>query len=414
MKSFKLFITTVLFLMAYKAVSQTLSTAAWAAELPHSGNPGIAGKVISVSGVVLIRSGESPDAKSQVLKAGTFFRSSDILITSSNGFVKLLFQDRSIIDVGPSTLFEVRKFNPKKGNDREVDLDLTYGSVRAVVTEPLKGKGRFKIRTPSATMGVRGTEFLVKSSIDQVIKPNVEVPQNTPGGLIEGSIAATSSLTPSKMEVIVLQGKVDVATPPQPKGPDGTGGKAGGGSGVVSLSSGQALVANMNSNAPVAPLTLSQEQVNTAVSTARVEDNTFKKSIVIDLKTPSATDQSKASESSQKGVGEQIEKSEKSEKTEESKSQDTGRNPDSVVADQDQAGPNQTDSNDPGRAGPVSTTQDMVQEVVVAAVEPVITAPSGPSVPVIDMGSYIPVNQAPAPVIVPPGGLRHVTIKVTR
>lgn len=349
----------------------------------------MAGKVISVSGVVLIRSGEDPGAKSQVLRAGTFFRSSDVFVTSSNGAVKLLFNDRSIVDVGPSTLFEVKKFEPKQGNDRQVDLDLTYGAVRSVITKPLQGKGRFRIRTPSATMGVRGTEFLVKSSVDNVIRL---------GNQSSTNVLADRETLPSEnqMEVVVIQGKVDVAVPTQPKSPgmESSNAKNPASTGVVSLSAGQALLADAKSQIPSTPVTLSTEQVTAAVSTSKIEDSTFKKAIVIDLKTQSGSDSSRP----QQEGGERVAATEKPKTTTETAS--SGRSPDSVL--------------DSPPLVPGSITQDIVQEVVIDSVAPVISAPTAPAVPNVDVNSYIPVIKPPEPVVIPPGGLRHLTIKVTR
>jgi|GEM_PF-3281587 len=118
----------------------------------------VAGEIASVSGIVFIRAENS--AKQSALKSakpGDLVYSGDVINTSSNAALKILLKDRSVVDLGPSTLFKVNEFKKAGGDDRKVELQVAFGSVRAAITQKLKGAGAFKIRTPSATMGVRGT-----------------------------------------------------------------------------------------------------------------------------------------------------------------------------------------------------------------------------------------------------------------
>ncbi len=131
--------------------------------------------VVSVSGKVLIRPEgnpkahkESPDNSRPLTAEGEIYQG-DIINTPSDGFAKLLLKDRTILDIGSSSLFHVNKFvvKPGKESEREIELSLKFGSVRAAVARKLKGKGKFKISTPAATMGVRGTEFVVKAPLHE-------------------------------------------------------------------------------------------------------------------------------------------------------------------------------------------------------------------------------------------------------
>ena len=62
----------------------------------------------------------------------------------------------------------VQQFEPGKGPDRKVDLTMMYGTARTAVTQPVHPKnGKFYFRTKTATMGVRGTMFVVSATIGE-------------------------------------------------------------------------------------------------------------------------------------------------------------------------------------------------------------------------------------------------------
>lgn len=116
-----------------------------------------AGDVVSVLGKVLKRSENESKKYLKNIKPGDPIYSGDVINTSSNGGVKILLKDRTILDLGPSALFHVREFLLKRSGDRDVELQLSYGALRTAVVKKVNSKSKFRIRTPSATMGVRGT-----------------------------------------------------------------------------------------------------------------------------------------------------------------------------------------------------------------------------------------------------------------
>ncbi len=128
-----------------------------------------AGDVVSVLGQVFIREDREVDTnamgKMRQARAGDPIYAGDVINTASNAGVKIMLRDRSILDLGPSSLFKVSEFKQGKNSERQVELDMTYGSVRAAVTEKLKGQSKFKLRTPSAVMGVRGTVAISEVSL---------------------------------------------------------------------------------------------------------------------------------------------------------------------------------------------------------------------------------------------------------
>lgn len=241
----------------------------------------MAATVVSVQGTALIRDdgdGKKGSAARNV-KVGDKVYEGDVINTPSNGLVKLLMQDKTIMDIGKSALFKVQEYKNNGGLDRNVDVSMMYGSIRASVTQPIKGKGSFKVRTASATMGVRGTEFVVKSEIADMKQAASAI--KSPGAPPPASAGSGGGAAPAaKTEVTVVQGRVDVE-PPKPK--DSARVPAAAKQAVVSLTAGKQLTTSTGDAAPAKPVALSASQMSEVKSTAKIEDNTFKKAIVLDM-----------------------------------------------------------------------------------------------------------------------------------
>src|SRR4051794_37370482 len=76
----------------------------------------VAGEVVSVVGVVFLRSDRKADQGTQgaslhPVQPGDYVYNEDIINTSSSGRIKVLMKDKTIIDLGPSALFKVDHFN---------------------------------------------------------------------------------------------------------------------------------------------------------------------------------------------------------------------------------------------------------------------------------------------------------------
>jgi hypothetical protein len=163
------------------------------------------GKVVSIQGKVVARVDGAITglARLRYLKSGDSVYKKDLINTSSEGSVKILFQDESIMDVGPSSLFKVAQFDATADSkNRRVEMGLEYGKVRASVNQKLGPRGKFILRTRAATMGVRGTEFYVMSDII-----------GAPGGQPDPEQPKSE---PIKTQVVVTEGKVEVSKPVSP------------------------------------------------------------------------------------------------------------------------------------------------------------------------------------------------------
>lgn len=165
------------------------------------GYPEDAGRVVAVVGKVLLRypNSENPDYK--IPTSGEAFRAGAVFNTASNGGLKLLLKDKTVLDLGPASVFSIDEFVLKNGSkgtqdisSRSVALSLDYGTVRASVNEKIDPKrGKFTLRTKSTVLGVRGTEFLVEAPQGSI--PSVAVTH----GLVE--IAQTQEKNQKPIEI---------------------------------------------------------------------------------------------------------------------------------------------------------------------------------------------------------------------
>ncbi|MGK5084907.1 FecR family protein [Bdellovibrionota bacterium FG-1] len=245
--------------------------------------PVVAAKAVSAAGEVLIRNDEGEKTglpKMRKLKAGEEIYKGDVINTSSSASAKLLFTDRSVLDLGGSTLFRVDEYQIKNGSDRNVGMTMSYGKVRAAVNTPVGANGKYNIRTKTATMGVRGTEFIIASDLGEIAPPK---PQEKAGAGHSGNKAASggSKGTSVKTQITVIEGKVEVSEKAAPK-------KA-----PIAVNKGEQLttVSQVVGDKPVAKsasapeakvVELSVAQMKTVVQETKIEDKTFKQAITIE------------------------------------------------------------------------------------------------------------------------------------
>ena len=124
------------------------------------------------SGMVVASRGEvvaMSNGGSRVLKQGDFIYVNDEIITSNRSFAVLQFEDGAKVTVRPdSTLIIEQYLYNGDGNDAAT-LNLVEGGLRVITGAMAKSNPEnYKVRTPVALMGVRGTEFSVMLCGDQL------------------------------------------------------------------------------------------------------------------------------------------------------------------------------------------------------------------------------------------------------
>ena len=95
---------------------------------------------------------------------GTSVQVSDVLRTGANGSAGVTFADNSLLSIGPNTVFEIDKYQfDSTTHAGDFQGSLKQGRLAGISGKMVKQSPEsMKIRTPSAVMGVRGTEFVVQ------------------------------------------------------------------------------------------------------------------------------------------------------------------------------------------------------------------------------------------------------------
>jgi hypothetical protein len=137
--------------MVYLAAALAFTGTAIAADI---------GQVKVVRGDVQIQRGATKESA----KVGMGILASDVVLTGTDGSAGLTFTDNSLVSVGPNSVFAIDKYSfDSTTHAGEFEGNLRKGKLAAVSGKMVKQSPEsMKIRTPSAVMGVRGTEFLVQ------------------------------------------------------------------------------------------------------------------------------------------------------------------------------------------------------------------------------------------------------------
>lgn len=97
-------------------------------------------------------------------QVGMAVQASDVVVTGADGAAGITFTDNSVVSVGPDSRFAIDKYAfDNTTYAGEFQGTLSQGRLAAVSGKMVKQSPEsMKIRTPSAVMGVRGTEFVVQ------------------------------------------------------------------------------------------------------------------------------------------------------------------------------------------------------------------------------------------------------------
>ena len=117
-----------------------------------------AGMVVASRGEVIALS----NGGSRELSQGDFIFENDEIITSNKSFAVLQFVDGAKVTVRPDSTMIIEQYL-YAGNDSDAaELNLVQGGLRVITGAMAKtNPENYKVRTPVALMGVRGTEFSV-------------------------------------------------------------------------------------------------------------------------------------------------------------------------------------------------------------------------------------------------------------
>ena len=117
------------------------------------------GQIKVATGQVFVdRKGESLAGR-----VGLVLEADDVLRTGADSSVGITMRDNSLLSAGPNSILSLERFEfDPTTNDGRFDARLKRGTL-AVVSGRIAKKSpqAMTVRTPSAVLGVRGTEFVV-------------------------------------------------------------------------------------------------------------------------------------------------------------------------------------------------------------------------------------------------------------
>ncbi len=103
----------------------------------------------------------------EILERGSQIAVGDQISTLSNGHVHVRFVDDALVSVRPNSMLFVTRYdyNAEKPVDSAIKFELQEGVTRAISGDAAKAaRNRFRLNTPIAAIGVRGTDFVVSAS----------------------------------------------------------------------------------------------------------------------------------------------------------------------------------------------------------------------------------------------------------
>ena len=147
---------------AIEALARTLLCAV----LLLAGGAAWAGQVV---GIVEHLSGPLMDRKAdgtvKVLAAKSEVESGDTLVAEKNTYAQLRFIDNSEITLRPGTTFKIDNFayDADKPDGDSAVFSLVKGGLRSITgLLGKRNKEKFQLKTPAATIGIRGTTFIAQ------------------------------------------------------------------------------------------------------------------------------------------------------------------------------------------------------------------------------------------------------------
>ena len=98
------------------------------------------------------------------VKVGMPVKEADRVVTGADGTVGITFADNSLLSIGPSSSFAIDHYVfDSTTHAGKFDSTLSKGTLAVVSGKMVKQSPEaMHVRTPSAIMGVRGTDFVVK------------------------------------------------------------------------------------------------------------------------------------------------------------------------------------------------------------------------------------------------------------
>ena len=126
-----------------------------------TGESAVATAVIAVGDVQQIRGGVS-----KKLGLGEKLQEGDRIVTGRDGIAIIVFVDQARVSLRADTELVIGSYRlAQQGRPAEMRLELVRGAMRQISGDAMRSEPeRYRLNTPVAAIGVRGTDFLAKAS----------------------------------------------------------------------------------------------------------------------------------------------------------------------------------------------------------------------------------------------------------
>ena len=123
--------------------------------------------VVGEVSLILGRAYLERDNERERIEAGSKVHVGDRVFTEAGGHVHVRFVDDALVSVRPSSTLDVVRYDydAAKPENSAVKFELSEGVARAISGDAAKSaRQRFRMNTPIAAIGVRGTDFVVSAN----------------------------------------------------------------------------------------------------------------------------------------------------------------------------------------------------------------------------------------------------------
>ena len=130
----------------------------WLGTMPSRAIASIAGEVVFAVGKATVLPREVP------LQRGLSLHEGDVIVTEAGAHVHVRFADGALLSVRPNSRLSIERYSYRPGQPAEnaVKFRLESGTARSITGKAgEEAKDRFRLNTPVAAIGVRGTDFVV-------------------------------------------------------------------------------------------------------------------------------------------------------------------------------------------------------------------------------------------------------------
>jgi len=138
---------------------------------PQSSVPASSATAVGSVSFVIGRANVQRAGELLPLTAGAELKVGDQLLTPANGHVHVRFVDGALVSLRPSSSLKIYeyRFDAQNPAASSVRFELEQGVVRAISGQAAEAaKDKFRLNTPLAAIGVKGTDFVVEANQSRV------------------------------------------------------------------------------------------------------------------------------------------------------------------------------------------------------------------------------------------------------